>query len=74
MVEEILINRWSFKRFVKALNKRAVCVFEDCCETGLFTMKFHLLDCPCTDMNKIRGVRFLRASAYEHFIIVLKRV
>lgn len=53
--------------------ERTGCRFDKNYETGLFTVKSHLLYHLCENLNRFGTVRFLYASAYEHYIVFLKR-
>lgn len=63
----------SLKNRVKALEERLVCLFEDQCEAQSFPMKFRHLHQLCEDADKLGSIRFLEASANEHFDIILRR-
>lgn len=75
MVADISINGIiSLRKRVKASKERTYCLFEDHCDAGLFSMKFHSSDRLRVDLDKFGNVRLLEASVYEHFDLVLKRV
>lgn len=61
------------RKGLRELKGRTACVFVIRCKSGLFTMKFHLSDHLSEDLDKVRSVSFLDASAYEHVSIVFKR-
>lgn len=58
---------------MKDLKERSICTFKDHCELGSFTIKFHVVNHICEDLEKFEIVRFLGASAYGHFNVVLYR-
>lgn len=63
----------SLRKHMRELKGRNVYEPEDHC-AGLFTMKIHLLDHFCEDLDKVGGLIFLHASAYGQFNLVLNRM
>lgn len=52
--------------------KNCLCLFEEPCETGLFTMRFQVLDHLCPDLDEFGSEIFLYASEYENFNVVMR--
>lgn len=72
MQREILsvdvVIEWS----VRELKNKMAHLFENHCESGLYTMKFHLLDPICGSLERFCSIQFLDAALHEHFNIVLE--
>lgn len=48
-------------------------LFENHCECGLFSIKFHLLDHLCDDLEKFHTIKVFHDAPYEHINVVLRR-
>lgn len=46
-------------------------LFEDHCACGLFTIKHHLLDHVCDDLENLCSIELLVAARYDHGSVVL---
>ena len=57
---------------VKNFKRDVVTLFEPHCDSGLFTLKFHLLDHLCTDLRCFGTLAMLDAGPYEHFNHIIK--
>ena len=58
---------------VQEWKKLVVEFFGAYCETGLFTLKFHMLDHMVTDIRKFGTLSVLSASQFEHFNTDIKK-
>lgn len=56
-----------FKKKVQYFKVLTIKTFQDFCVSGLFTLKFHLLDHMVEDMERFGSLQVLDASAFEHY-------
>ena len=52
--------------------RKCVQLFEPTCETGLITLKFHLLDHLCDNLRKFGTVKIINGAKYEQFNLQVK--
>lgn len=57
------------EKMVKALNRELVQRFHDLCKTGLYTLKYHLLDHIVKDIQIFVTLIVSDRSTFEHFIV-----
>lgn len=61
------------KKKVRRLKGKMVCLFQDQCDRGLFTMKLHD-DHFCDVFEKFHGTQLIDAAPHKHFKVVLERL
>ena len=72
-------NGWStsdlttLRHDISAFKINVTSVFQPHCETGLSTLKYHLLDHLVTDLERFGSIRVLSASPFEHFNLHIKK-
>ena len=52
--------------------RKCVQLFERTCETGLITLKFHLLDHLCDNLRKFGTIKIINGAKYEQFNLQVK--
>lgn len=67
--EELVKLEERVKEFKRELVER----FDDHCESGLYTLKFHLLDHMVEDIRKFGTLSVLDGSPFEHFNVHIKQ-
>lgn len=61
------------RRRVRDLKDTMVRLFGDHCDSGLFTMKFHILEHLFEDYGEFHKLQFFAVAPYGHFNVVLER-
>lgn len=59
---------------MKIRREEPVCAVKDNCETELFKIKSRHLDHLCEELESFGSSRFLDASSYEYFNVLLKEM
>ena len=70
-VTKVILGVLSSK--IESFKRQTVQLFEPYVDTGLFTLKFHLLDHLVEDLSKFTSLDFLNAGPYEYYNTKIKQ-
>lgn len=66
---DVLVVRKAYLKRLKVIRKRT---FHEHCETGWYTVKFHLLDHSMEDLEKFGSIDVVKGSPFEWFNVTTK--